>query len=191
MGKLTYSAITSLDGFIEDPDGEIRWGAPDDEVAAFVNDQERSARTYLYGRRMYETMLFWETAASIPDTSPPFREFTDHWLAADKVVFSRSLASVSSGRTRLERELNTAAIQSLKDADEGDLSVGGADLAAQLFGAGLVDECKLYLTPVALGGGKRALPAVQRLELELLDDRRFASGVVFVHYRVQPGAATP
>ncbi len=182
MAKLIFSAITSLDGYIEDDQGEIRWGAPDEEVSSFVNDLERSFGTYLYGRRMYETMVYWETVPA-PAEEPHERDFTAIWRAAEKIVYSRSLTTVSSAKTRLERTFDPSMIQEMKASQVRDIVVGGPNLAAQAFRAGLVDECQLFLTPVVLGGGKPAMPSNVRLDLELLSERRFRSGVVFLHYR--------
>jgi dihydrofolate reductase len=182
VGKLIYSAITSLDGFIEDREGNFDWAEPDEEVFRFVNEVERPVGTYLYGRRMYETMVYWDTV----DTSGQpahLGEFAAMWKAADKIVYSRSLGAASSSRTRIERTFDPGAIRELKAAQTGDITVGGSDLAAQAFAAGLVDECQLFLTPVVVGGGKRSLPENVRLDLELIDERRFTSGVVFLHYR--------
>ncbi len=183
MAKLIYVANMSLDGYTEDPDGGIEWGTPDEEYFGSINDLERPVGTYLYGRRMYEAMVYWETA---PEAGQPpwVVEFTNIWRAADKVVFSRTLASVSSGRTTLEREFDVDAIRRMKAGHTRDLTVGGADVAAQAFGAGLVDECHLYVWPVVLGGGKPGLPRHARLDLHLLDEQRLRSGVVHLHYRV-------
>src|SRR5450756_2128944 len=183
MAKLIFSAITSLDGYIEDEDGNFDWGAPDEEVHAFVNDLERPIGTYLYGRRMYETMVFWETVSTEADESAVFRDFAGLWRAAEKIVYSKSLETVSSARTRIEHEFDPTVIQEMKSTQERDISVGGPNLAAQAFEAGLVDECQLFLTPIVLGGGKPSLPNNVRLDLELLSERRFRSGVVFLHYR--------
>jgi dihydrofolate reductase len=179
---LVYSAIASLDGYVVDAEGNFDWAAPDEEVHAFVNELERPIGTYLYGRRMYETMVFWEDAERVAGEPPAMREFSEIWRAADKVVYSRTLESVSSARTRLERDFDPEAVRQMKAG--GDLSVGGAELAAQALHAGLVDEIQLLLTPVVVGGGTRALPDGLRLSLELLDERRFDSGVVYVRYRV-------
>jgi dihydrofolate reductase len=187
MAKLIFSLITSVDGYIEDKDGDIRWGAPDDEVASFVNDLEQTVGTYLYGRRMYETMVFWETAQLDADDPPSVRDFKELWQAADKVVYSRSLEAVSSAKTRIERDFDPGVIQALKSSEERDISVSGANLAAQALKAGIVDECQLYVTPVVLGGGKPALPSDVRVDFELVDERRFRSGVVFLHYRTSRG----
>jgi dihydrofolate reductase len=183
MGKLIYSAIASLDGYVEDEAGRFDWAAPDDEVHAFVNDLERPIGTYLYGRRMYETMVFWETA-STEEEPAVFRDYAELWRAAEKVVYSRTLETVSSARTRIERELDRDAVRRLKESSGSDIAIGGAELAGRAIGAGLVDECHLFLCPVVVGGGKRALPDGVRAELELLDERRFGSGFVHLHYRL-------
>ncbi len=185
MAKLIYVTNTSLDGYIEDRDGGISWGDPDEEYFGCINDIERPVGTYLYGRRMYEAMIFWETAP-IADQPLWVADFTNLWRAADKVVFSKSLASVSSGRTTLEREFDVEAIRKMKADATHDLTVGGADLAAQAFAAGLVDECHLFFWPVVLGGGKQALPREARLDFQLLNERRTRNGVVQLHYRVTP-----
>jgi dihydrofolate reductase len=182
LGKLIYSAITSLDGYVEDAEGGIDWGMPDEEVFRFVNETLRPVDAYLYGRRMYESMVYWETAAAVD--GPPFvGDFAALWKAADKIVYSTSLQAVSTARTRIERTFEPGAIREIKAAQEGDVTVGGPDLAAQAFEAGLVDECQLFLTPVVLGGGKPSLPKDVHLQLQLLDERRFDSGVVFLRYR--------
>ncbi|HLZ10587.1 MAG TPA: dihydrofolate reductase family protein [Chloroflexota bacterium] len=185
MAKLIYTAITSLDGYVADEDGSFDWAAPDDEVHAFVNDLERPVGTYLYGRRMYEVMVAWETAQTFADEGPVIRDFAHIWQAADKIVYSRTLAAVSSARTRIERELDPEAVRHLKARAERDLSIGGPDLAAQAFKARLVDECHLFLTPIVVGGGKPALPTNIRVKLELLDERRFGNGVVYLRYRIR------
>jgi dihydrofolate reductase len=183
MAKLIYIANTSLDGYIEDRDGGIQWGTPDEEYFSSINGLQRPIGTYLYGRRMYEAMLYWETAP-IADQPAWVLNFTNIWREADKVVFSKTLATVSSARTTLEREFDVEAIRQMKAGDTSDLTVGGADLAAQAFRAGLVDECHLYFWPIALGGGKQALPSHERLALHLLDEKRLRSGIVHLHYRV-------
>ena len=183
MAKLIYSAIASADGFIEDPDGGIDWGTPDEELLRFINNLERPASTYLYGRRMYEAMLYWETAHTLPSQPPLLREFTGIWQAADKIVFSKTLASVSSTRTRIEPAFEPSMVRQLKSATEHDMRVGGANLAGQAIKAGLVDEIRLFLVPVVVGGGKRALPGGVHSELELLNTQRFASGAVYLSYR--------
>jgi dihydrofolate reductase len=180
--RLIYSAILSLDGYIEDERGDFSWAAPGEEVHAFVNELERPVGAYLYGRRMYETMAGWETGTF--GSSAATLEFADIWRAADKVVYSRSLDRVSTERTRLERSFDPDAVRRLKAEADRDLSIGGPDLAAQAFAAGLVDECQLLLSPVIVGGGKRGLPEGVRLTLELIDERRFAGGVVFLRYSV-------
>jgi dihydrofolate reductase len=184
MANLIYSAIASLDGFTADGNGDFDWAAPDAEVHAFVNDNERPVGTYLYGRRMYETMVYWETASTGDDQPDAGREYARIWQAADKVVYSSTLDSVSSTRTRLERKFDPDAVRRLKKAAERDVSVGGPGLAAHALAAGLVDECHLFLNPVVVGGGTRALPAGLHLDLELLDERRFGNGVVYLRYRI-------
>jgi dihydrofolate reductase len=171
---------------VADRDGGFAWAAPDEEVHAFVNELERPIGTYLYGRRMYETMAPWEV---VGDEAPPVaRDFARIWKAADKIVYSRTLESVSTARTRLERELDADAVRALKDASDRDLSVGGPTLAGAALSAGLVDELALFLVPVVVGGGTRALPSDVRLVLELRDERRFAGGVVFLRYLVARSA---
>jgi dihydrofolate reductase len=186
MAKLIYSAIASADGYVEDAAGGFDWGAPDEELLRFVNDLERPVGTYLYGRRMYETMLYWETAHTVPGQPSLVREFTGIWQAAEKVVFSTTLESVPSARTRMERNFDPGIIRQLKSATEHDMTVGGADLAGQAIRAGLVDELQLFLVPVVVGGGKRALPSGVRSDLELQDTYRFASGAVYLRYRPKP-----
>jgi len=183
MAKLIFLMITSLDGYIEDEDGKFDWGRPDDEVCSFVNDLVRPVGTHLYGRLMYETMVYWETVQPLADDPPVVRDFTELWQAADKIVYSNSLETVSSAKTRIERTFDPREIREMKSSQERDITVSGPNLAAQAFKAGLVDECQLFLTPIVLGGGKPSLPANVRLDLELLSERRFRSGVVFLHYR--------
>lgn len=185
MAKLIYAALASLDGYVEDEAGTFDWAAPDDEVHAFVNDLERPIGTYLYGRRMYETMMFWESAGVDADEPRVFRDYAEIWRAAVKIVYSRTLQTGSSARTRIEREFEPEHVQRLKQSSGTDIAIGGADLAGQAMGAGLVDECHLFLCPVVVGGGRRALPDNVRSNLELLDERRFRSGVVHLHYRVR------
>jgi len=185
MAKLIYTAITSLDGYIEDTDGRFDWAEPDEEVHAFVNDLERPVGTYLYGRRMYEMMAGWETDPDLATQSPFMADFAQIWQAAEKVVYSTTLATVATGRTRIERTFDPDAVRQMKVSASRDLAVGGHDLATHAFTAGLVDECHLFLTPVVVGGGKRSLPDGVRLELELLDERRFGNGTVFLHYRAR------
>jgi len=184
MAKLIYAAIASLDGYIEDAEGRSDWGMPDEEVHAFVNDLERPIGTHLYGRRMYETMVFWETASPEGDEPAAFWDYAEMWRATEKIVYSRTLQTVSSARTRIEREFDRDAVRRLKQSSGADLAVGGAELAGQAIGAGLVDECHLFLCPIVVGGGKRALRDNVRVDLELLDERRFGNGVVHLHYRV-------
>jgi len=183
MAKLIYAAIASLDLYVEDEAGKFDWAMPDEEVHAFVNDQERSIGTYLYGRRMYETMVFWETA-SLADEPAVFRDYAEIWRAAEKIVYSRTLANVAAAKTRIERDFDPDAVRALKQSAAADISVGGAELAGEALAAGLVDECHLFLFPVIVGGGKRALPDGVRARLELLDERRFENGAVHLHYRV-------
>jgi dihydrofolate reductase len=185
MAKLIYSAITSLDGYVADENGNFDWAAPDEEVHRFVNDLERPIGTYLYGRRIYETMVYWETAHTLPDRPPFIQDFAGIWQAADKIVYSKTLETLSSARTRIERDFDPEAVRQLKATAGRDISVGGADLAAQAIKAGLVDEYHLFLTPIIVGGGKQSLPDNVRVELELLDERRFGNGVVHLHYRTK------
>jgi dihydrofolate reductase len=183
MAKLIFSAIASADGYTEDAAGSFDWAAPDEELLRFVNDLERPVGTYLYGRRMYETMLYWETAHTVPGQPSSIREFTGIWQAAGKIVFSTTLESVPGARTRIERNFDPGMVRQLKSATGPDMTVGGADLAGQAITAGLVDELQLFLVPVVVGGGKRALPSGVRSDLELLDTQRFASGAVYLRYR--------
>jgi dihydrofolate reductase len=185
MAKLIYAAIASLDGYIEDEQGKFDWAAPDDEVHAFVNDLERPIGTYLYGRRMYETMVFWETASSGSDQPAVFGDYAEIWRAAEKIVYSRTLQTLSSARTRIEHDFDPAAITRLKESSDGDITIGGAELAGKAIAAGLVDECHLFLNPILVGGGKRALPENVRAQLELLAERRFGNGVVHLHYGIR------
>lgn len=182
MAKLIYSAITSLDGYVADQDGTFDWAEPDEEVHSFVNNLERQIGAYLYGRRMFEVMVAWETMP-LADQPAAVRDFAEIWRAADKVVYSTTLETVSSARTRIERAFDPDAVRQMKASVERDISVGGPGLAAQAIEAGLVDECHLFLAPIVVGGGKRSLPDDVRVRLELLDERRFGSGVVHVHYR--------
>jgi dihydrofolate reductase len=183
MARLIYSVIASADGYVEDAAGSFDWAAPGEELLRFVNGLERPVGTCLYGRRMYETMLYWETAHTVPGRPPSVREFTGIWQAAEKIVFSKTLESVSSARTRIEPNFDPGMVRQLKSATEHDMTVGGADLAGQAIKAGLVDELRLFLVPIIVGGGKRALPSGVRSDLELLDTRRFASGAVYLRYR--------
>jgi dihydrofolate reductase len=182
MAKLIYSSITSLDGYVADEDGKFDWAEPDEEVHRFFNDLERPVGTYLYGRRMYEVMVAWET---VTDQPPVIQDFAEMWRAADKVVYSRTLEKASSARTRLERDFDPEAVRQLKAQAGRDITVGGPELAAQAIRAGLVDEYHLFLAPVVVGGGRPFLPDNVRLNLELLDERRFGNGVVHLHYRTR------
>jgi dihydrofolate reductase len=184
MAKLIYAAIASLDGYVEDKNGNFDWSAPDAEVYAFVNDLERPIGTHLYGRRMYETMASWETLTPSDDQTAEVRDFAAIWRAAKKIVYSRTLEMPSSALSQIERHFDPAAIRQLKESSARDLTVGGAELAGQAIAAGLVDECHLFLCPIVVGGGKRALPADVRVQLELLDEHRFQRGVVHLHYGV-------
>jgi dihydrofolate reductase len=183
MAKLIYSAIMSLDGYVADEDGNFDWAEPDEEVHSFVNDLERRVGTYLYGRRMYEVMVAWETM-SLDGEPPVMHDYAEIWRAADKIVYSRTLETASSARTRIERDFDPEAVRELKASAGRDLTVGGPDLAAQAIKAGLVDEYQVFVTPVVVGGGKRSLPDGIRLKLELMDERRFGNGVVHLHYRI-------
>jgi dihydrofolate reductase len=186
MAKLIYSVITSLDGFVADEDGNFDWAAPDDEVHAFVNDLERPIGTYLYGRKMYEVMAVWETLHTLTDQSPVVRDFAAIWQAADKIVYSKTLDTVSSVRTRIERDFDTNAIRQMKVQASRDISVGGPHLAAEALRAGLVDDCHFFLAPIIVGGGNPSLPDHLRLTLELVDERPFANGMIYLHYRGRP-----
>jgi dihydrofolate reductase len=183
MAKLIYSMLMSLDGYVADEHGNFDWAAPGGEVHTFVNDLVRPAGTHLYGRRMYEVLVAWETAHTFADQRPFIQDFARIWQAADKVVYSKTLAKVSSARTRIERNFDPEAVRQMKAAAGRDITVGGPDLAGQVMKAGLLDEYHLFVTPVIVGGGNRALPDGVRVKLELLGERRFASGVVYLHYR--------
>jgi len=182
VAKLIYSAIASLDGYVADEEGKFDWAVPSEEVHTFVNDLERRIGTYLYGRRMYEVMVFWETAQDA-DLPRFVQDYAEIWRAADKIVYSTTLQTVSSARTRIERSFEPGAIRRMKAEMGRDISVGGPDLAAQAIGAGLVDECHLFVAPVVVGGGTRCLPRDVRVRLELLGERRFGNGMVHLHYR--------
>jgi dihydrofolate reductase len=182
MAKLIYSAIMSLDGYVSDEDGRFDWAEPDEEVHTFFNDLERPVGTYLYGRRLYEVMVAWETM-NLADQPPFIQDFAEIWQAADKIVFSKTLETVSSARTRIERDFDPEAVRQMKSSAGRDITVGGPDLAAQAFKAGLVDECHLFVAPIVVGGGKQSLPNDVRLRLELLDERRFGNGMVHLHHR--------
>jgi dihydrofolate reductase len=182
MAKLIYTAISSLDGYVADEDGKFDWSAPDEEVHTFVNDLTRPIGTHLYGRRMYEVLRAWETM-DLADQPPHIRDFAAIWQGADKIVYSRTLTTVSGARTRIEREFDPGAVQQMKADLERDLTVGGPGLAAEAIRAGLVDEIHLLLAPILVGGGKHALPDDVRIELELVDEQRFGNGTVHLHYR--------
>ena len=183
MATLSYSALASLDGVIADEQGRFDWAEPDTEVHAFVNDLERPVGTHLYGRRMYEVMVWWETL-DLADVPPHIRDYAEVWRNADKIVYSRTLPSVSSARTRLERDFDPDAVRRLKEDADRDLSIAGPGLAAHALAAGLVDEVHLLLSPHVVGGGTRAFPDGVRLPLELVDERRFGRGTVYLRYRV-------
>ena len=181
MAKLIYSSIASLDGYIADEDGNFDWAEPDEDVHTFVNNLERRVGTYLMGRRMYEVMVAWESMGL--EGQPIFiRDFAEIWKAADKIVFSRTLEQASSARTRIERDFDPGAVRRMKASAQRDLTVGGPSLAAHAIEAGLVDECHLFVAPIAVGGGTRFFPDGVRLELELLDERRFDNGMVHLRY---------
>jgi dihydrofolate reductase len=184
MSKLIYIANVTLDGYIEDSHGNFDWTEPSDEVFAFITDLVRSVDTYLYGRRLYETMAVWETDPALAAQSELMSAFAQVWQAANKVVYSTTLHEVSTTKTQLERHFDPDAIRELKASAANDLTVGGANLAAQAFRAGLIDECQLLIGPVFVGAGKSSLPGDMRADLELLDERRFGNGVVYVRYRV-------
>jgi dihydrofolate reductase len=182
MGELTYLTLCSLDGYTADGSGDFSWAAPDAEVHSFVNDLERDTGLHLYGRRMYETMVYWDTID--PDPSTIEGDYAAIWQGAEKIVYSRTLDEASTPRTRIEREFDPEAVRSLKDAAGSDVSVGGPELAGQALAAGLVDEIRLFVVPEIVGGGSPALPDGVRASLELLDERRFGNGTVYLRYRV-------
>jgi dihydrofolate reductase len=185
MAKLVYSAIASLDGYVADGDGNFDWAVPDEEVHAFINDLDRPLGIYLYGRRMYETMAGWETDPTLAEQSPLMRDFARLWQGADKVVYSKTLEAASTTKTRIERNFDPEAVRRMKALEGRDLMVGGPELAAQAFRAGLIDECHLFFAPIVVGGGKKSLPDDVRMQLELLVERRFKSGVVYLRYRIR------
>ena len=191
MAHLIYTANLSLDGYIEDMDGKFDWiDHPDKEGFSFITNLVRATGTHLYGRRMYETMMVWETDPNLAGQSPLARDFAQVWQAADKIVYSRTLEAVSTRKTQIERNFDPEAIRRLKESVEQDIHIGGAELAAQAFRAGLIDECHLFIKPIIVGGGKAALPDNVRLELELLDERRFGNGEVYLRYRTRQVRAT-
>jgi dihydrofolate reductase len=183
VAKLIYTTIASLDGYVADEDGKFDWAMPDEEVHAFVNDLERPIGTHLYGRRLYEVMAGWETMHTLPDQTPLALDFAAIWQAAEKIVYSRTLETVSSARTRIEREFDPGAIRRMKAEADSDITIGGATLAGEAIRAGLVDELHVIASPIVVGGGTPSLPDGVRWELELLDERRFANGVVHLRYR--------
>ena len=185
MAQLIYAVITSLDSYVADEDGNFDWAAPDEEVHTFINDLERPVGTYLYGRRMYEVMVGWETDPTLAEQSPVTRDFAQIWQAADKIVYSKTLETVSSARTRIERDFDPEAVRQMKAPAGRDFIVGGPDLAAQAFKVGLVDECHLFIAPIVVGAGKQSLPNNVRVKLELLDERRFGNGTVHLRYRTR------
>ena len=184
MSRLIYSAITSLDGYIADENGNFDWAAPDEEMHFFVNELERSVGTYLYGRRMYETMVFWEAAHELPDQPRFVLDFAEIWQSAEKVVYSNTLAETSSARTRIEREFDPEVVRRMKEAAERDITVGGPHLAAQALRSRLVDQLQVFVAPIVVGGGNRFLPDGFGHRLELVDGRRFRGGVVYLDYRI-------
>jgi dihydrofolate reductase len=184
MARLIYNAIMSLDGYTADPAGKFDWAAPDQEVHAFINDLVRPVGTYVYGRRMYETMVYWETALEEPNEPAVVQDFARIWQSADKIVYSTTLDSAQSKKTRIERRFEPAVIRRLTQEADRDIAIGGPDLAASAIKAGLVDEYQLFVTPHIVGGGKRALPDGARLRLRLVDERSFASGVAYLRYEL-------
>ena len=183
VAQLIYSVIESLDGYVADESGNFDWAAPDEEVHRFVNDLERGVGTYLYGRRMYETMVYWETAHELVGEPDVIQDYTRLWQAAEKIVYSKTLEAARSARTRIERDFDPESVRRMKAAAGRDISVGGPHLAAQALRAGLVDELHLLVAPVVIGGGNRSLPDGVRIKLDLIDQRAFRSGVVHLHYR--------
>ena len=184
MANLIYVTNVSLDGYIEDEHGSFDWTAPDDELFAFITNLVRPVGTYLYGRRLYDTMAPWETDPGLAAQSELMADFATVWQAADKVVYSTTLDAVSTGKTRLEHDFDPASIRDMKTSATSDLTVGGSHLAAHALEAGLVDECHLFIRPILVGGGKPALPSETPVQLELLDDRRLSNGVVYLRYRI-------
>ncbi|MGH8775429.1 MAG: dihydrofolate reductase family protein [Jiangellaceae bacterium] len=189
MAALIYSGIASLDGYVADEDGRFDWAQPDDEVHASINELASHVGTHLYGRRMYEVLLPWETLHTLPDQPRVLLDFARVWHAADKVVYSTTLPEVSTARTRLERSFDAGEVRRMKVSADRDLTVGGPGLASHALAAGLVDECHVYVVPVVVGGGIRFLPPGLRLDLQLLDERRFGSGVILLRYRTAMGSS--
>ena len=185
MARLIYVSNVSLDGYIEDAEGNFDWTAPSDEYFAFITDVVRPVGTYLYGRRLYQTMAVWETVPALATQSELMGDFANVWQAAEKVVYSTTLDVVPTAKTKLEHLFDPDAVRAMKASATSDLIVGGAELGAHAFRAGLVDECHLFIVPVIVGGGKPSLPTDMRVELELLDERRFASGAIYLRYRIR------
>ena len=185
MANLIYVANMSLDGYTEDKDGKFGWTEPSEDLFRFVTNIVRATRTHLYGRRMYETMMVWETDPKLAAVSPLMRNFAEIWQATNKIVYSRTLETISTHKTQLEQTFDPEAIRQLKAASEHDILIGGPELAAHAFRAGLIDECHLFLVPILVGGVKSALPDNVRLELELLAERRFGNGTVYLRYRTR------
>jgi dihydrofolate reductase len=185
MAKLIYIANTSVDGYTEDKDGKFDWTDPSEEYFRFINDLVRTTHTHLYGRRMYETMMVWETDPNLAAESPLMRDFAEVWQVADKIVYSRTLETISTRKTQLEQTFDPEAIRQLKATGEHDILIGGPELTAHAFRAGLIDECHLFIIPILVGGGKSALPDNVQLELELLAERRFGNGTVYLRYRTR------
>ena len=185
MASLIYSTIASLDGYIADEDGKFDWAEPDEEVHTFINDLARPVGTYLVGRKLYEVLAYWDDPPALGEQPSFAQEFAEIWQAADKIVYSRTLEAARTARTRIERDFDAEAIRQLKAQSDRDVAVGGPDLAAQAIRAGLVDDYQLFVVPVAVGAGKQALPRDGRIELELVDERRFRNGTVFLRYRIR------
>ena len=190
MAHLIYTTNTSLDGFIEDMDGKFDWTDPSDEVFQFITNLIRADGTHLYGRRTYEYMMVWETDPNLAGQSPLLSDFAQVWQAAGKIVYSRTLEAVSTRKTKIERNFDPEAIRRLQESVEQDIHIGGAELAAQAFRSGLIDECHLFIKPIIVGGGKAALPDNVRLGLELLEERGFGNGEVYLRYRTRQVRAT-
>jgi dihydrofolate reductase len=185
VARLMYSMLMSLDGYVVDEHGNFDWAVPDDEVHRFINDLVRPVGTYLYGRRLYEVMVAWETLHTVADQPAAMLDFAEIWQAAEKVVYSRTLTSVSSARTRIEREFNPETVREMKSLTGADMEIGGPDLAAKAFSHGLIDDCHLFIAPVLVGSGKRGLPEGIHINLELMNERRFGNGMVYLHYGLQ------
>ena len=190
MAHLIYTANMSLDGCTEDKEGKFDWGDPGEDYFRFITDLLRPEGTHLYGRRMYEAMMVWETDPTLADQSPLMRDFAEVWQAPDKIVYSRTLEAASTRKTKIERNFDPEAVRRLKESAQQDIHIGGAELAAQAFRAGLIDECNLFVFPIIVGGGKPALPENVRVELELLNERRFDNGTVFLRYRIRQASPT-